>query len=95
MLVQITGSTNTTPPFDIFLCDSLNVSCFYISGLTDLNPVVIFDTEDYFPKENYLFLKIIDKNGCVYLNDLDCLIAKAFQDTIYFNFMDNVGYYFQ
>jgi hypothetical protein len=95
MIVQITGSTNTLPPFDVFLCDSTNTSCFYVSGLTDLNPVVTFNTTDYFPTENFLYLRIVDTKGCIYTTELDCLIGKAFQDGIYFDFMDGVGYYFQ
>lgn len=72
MIVQVTGSTNTLPPFDVFLCDATNTSCFYISGLTELNPIVIINTENYFPAEDYLLLKIIDTNGCINTTTLDC-----------------------
>lgn len=95
MLVQVTGSTSALPPFDVFLCDATNTSCFYISGLTDLSPIVTFNTNDYFPGENYLYLRIVDTNGCIFSGELDCLIGKVFQDGYYFDFMDGVGYYFQ
>lgn len=95
MIVQVTGSTNTLPPFDVFLCDASNTSCFYVSGLTSLNPVVIFNTTDYFPNENFLYLRIIDTNGCVFSSELDCLKGKMFQDSFFFDFMDGVEYYFE
>jgi len=72
MLVQVTGSTSSLPPFDVFICNSANTSCFYVSGLTYLSPVVSFNTSNYFPSEDYLYLKIIDTNGCVDLTLLDC-----------------------
>lgn len=72
MLVQITGSTSAQTPFDVFLCDPTNTSCFYVSGLTNLTPIVSFETQNYFPNEDYLYLKIIDTNGCTDLTILDC-----------------------
>lgn len=95
MLVQITGSTSAQTPFDVFLCDPSNTSCFYVSGLTNLNPIVIFQTTDYFPGENFLYLRIVDSNGCVFSSELNCLIGKMFQDSFYFDFMDGLEYYFQ
>ena len=95
MIVQITGSTSGQSPFDVFLCDSTNTSCFYVSGLTYLTPVVIFDTNNYFPNENVLYLKVIDSLGCTFIEKLDCGEGKMYQDGIYVKFMDGVGYYFQ
>lgn len=95
MVVQITGSTIAQSPFDVFLCDATNTSCFYVSGLTYLTPVVIFDTNNYFPNENVLYLKIIDTYGCEFTEQLNCGEGKMFQDSIYFKFMDGGGYYFQ
>lgn len=95
MIVQLTGFTSSLPPFDVFLCDATNTSCFYVSGLTSLNPTVTINTNNYFPNENILYLRIVDLNGCVYSDKLDCGYGKMYQDTIYFKFMDDVGYYFQ
>lgn len=75
MTIQVTGFTNSLPPFDVYLCDPTNVECFYISGLTTLNPIVYIDTKKYFPNENFLYLKIIDTNGCTNSTVLDCTLA--------------------
>ncbi len=95
MIVQITGDTGGLEPYDIFLCDPTNTGCFYISGLTYIPATVEFNTQYYFPNETFLYLKIVDTNGCVYLTPLNCNPQKAFQDTIYFNFMDGTNYIFQ
>lgn len=72
MQVQITGSTSAQTPFDVFICNSATTSCFFVSGLTTLSPIVVFNTKNYFPNEEYLYLKIIDTNGCIDLTLLDC-----------------------
>ena len=95
MNVEITGVTSGQPPYDIFICDSTNTSCFFVSGSTFIPPNIIFDTDDFFPNENYLYLRIVDTNGCVYSTVINCEGQKAFQNDIYFNFMDGVGYIFQ
>lgn len=95
MIINITGETGTLEPLDIFLCDPTNTGCFYISGLTTIPGTVIINTQNYFPNESFLYLKIIDTNGCIYLTEIDCGIQKAFQDEIFFNFMNGVGYIFQ
>ena len=95
MVIQITGDTGGFEPYDIFLCDPTNVACFYISGLTSIPATVEINTESYFPNETFLYLKIVDTNGCIYSTIIDCLGQKSFQDDIYFNFMDGFGYIFQ
>jgi hypothetical protein len=95
MVIQITGDTGGFEPYDIFLCDPTNVACFYISGLTSIPATVVINTESYFPNETFLYLRIVDTNGCIYSTIIDCLGQKSFQDDIYFNFMDGVGYIFQ
>jgi len=95
MIIQITGDTGGTEPYDIFLCDPTNVSCFYISGLTQIPGTVYINTSLYFPNEPILFIRIVDNAGCVYQSMVDCEGQKAFQDEIYFNFMDGVKFYFQ
>jgi hypothetical protein len=95
MVIQITGDTGGFEPYDIFLCDPTNVACFYISGLTSIPATVEINTESYFPNETFLYLRIVDTNGCIYSTIIDCLGQKSFQDDIYFNFMDGFGYIFQ
>ena len=95
MIIEITGVTSGQAPYDIFICDSTNTSCFFVSGSTFIPPSVIFDSDDFFPNENYLYLRIVDTNGCVYSTVIVCAGQKAFQDDIYFNFMDGFGYIFQ
>lgn len=95
MIIQITGDTGGVEPYDIFLCDPTNTSCFYVSGLTSIPATVEINTDNYFPNETVLYIRIIDINGCLYSKEIDCEGQKAFQDLIFFNFMDGVGYYFQ
>jgi hypothetical protein len=95
MIVNITGDTGGLEPYDIFLCDPTNTGCFYVSGLTNIPATVVINTENYFPNENFLYLRIVDTNGCVYSTVIDCAGQKAYQDDIYFNFMDGFGYIFQ
>lgn len=94
MIVEITGTTGGLSPYDIFLCNPTNVNCFYISGITSIPATVIIDTENYFPNEGALYIKIVDANGCIYLANIICS-GKAFQDIRYFIFMDNIPYFFQ
>lgn len=95
MLIEITGVTSGQSPYDVFLCNPDLTSCFYISGNTIIPPSVIIDTQNYFPNEFLLNLKIIDTNGCTFIKTIDCPDGKAFQDDILFIFMDDIRYYFQ
>lgn len=95
MIIQITGDTGGVEPYDVFLCDPTNTGCFYISGLTSIPGTIEIDSQYYFPNEYFLYLKIVDTIGCVKLYPLDCGPYKAFQDEIYFDFMDGVSYLFQ
>ena len=94
MNVEITGVTSGQPPYDIFICDSTNTSCFFVSGSTFIPPSVIFDTDDFFPNEQHLHVRLIDTNGCVHNNSLVCN-QKIYQDANYFIFMDGNNYLFQ
>ena len=94
MNVEITGVTSGQPPYDIFICDSTNASCFFVSGNTFIPPSVIFDTDDFFPYEQHLHIRLIDTNGCVYDNILVCN-QKIYQDSFPFIFMDGNNYLFQ
>lgn len=95
MIVQITGVTSGQAPYDVFICDTTNTSCFFVSGNTTFSPVVSLDTENYFPNIDILFLRIIDSNGCVFNQIVDCGAYKLFQDDNIFLFMDDAEYLFQ
>ena len=66
MTIEITGTTGGQSPYDIFLCNTGGTSCFYISGNTNIPPSIIIDSDNYFPNEDSLLLRIIDTNGCVF-----------------------------
>lgn len=94
MIVEISGVTSGQAPYDVYICDFTNTSCFYVSGTTYIPPSVIFNTENYFPFEQTLIIKIIDTNGCEHTQSLVCG-QKIFQDAILFTFMDGNNYIFQ
>jgi hypothetical protein len=95
MIIQVTGTTGGQEPYDIFLCDSSNSNCFFISGNTYLPPNINIDTDIYFPNQNLLYLKIVDTNGCIVSYLINCSEQKMFQDFILFDFMDGNHYIFQ
>ena len=94
MILQITGTTSGTSPYDIFLCDENNTSCFYISGLTNIPPDVYILTDNYFPGENVVFVKLIDLNGCIHEQKIVCG-EQLFLDGFGFIFMDDNYFTFQ
>ena len=73
MIIDITGVTSGTSPYDIFLCDWTLTSCFYISGVTNIPPNVYIDSDNYFPNLELLQLKIIDGIGCVFVEPQPCI----------------------
>jgi hypothetical protein len=94
MIIEITGVTSGQSPYDVYLCDITNTSCFYVSGNTLIPPSVIINTDDYFPYENAVYLKIIDSSGCIFNDQIICG-QKIYQDANYFIFMDGNNYLFQ
>lgn len=72
MVIEITGTTGGQSPYDVFLCNTGGTSCFYVSGNTNIPPSIIIDTENYFPTEETLLLRLIDTNGCVFDEIQDC-----------------------
>jgi len=76
MIINITGDTGGVEPYDVFLCEQTNYSCFYISGLTSIPGTVEINSQYYFPNEYLLYLKIVDTIGCVKLFPLDCGQSK-------------------
>jgi hypothetical protein len=72
MIIEITGVTSGQSPYDIFLCSTGGTSCFFISGNTFIPPNIVIDSEDYFPGEQTLLVRLIDTNGCVHEKIEDC-----------------------
>ena len=73
MIIEITGVTSGTSPYDIYLCNWDLTSCFYISGVTNIPPNVYIDSDNYFPNLELLQLKIIDGIGCVFVDPQPCI----------------------
>ena len=72
MIIEITGVTSGQSPYDVFLCNTGNTSCFFVSGTTFIPPVVIINAQKYFPNENTLLVKLIDTNGCIHQEVFNC-----------------------
>lgn len=94
MLITVTGSTSGTSPYNIYICDATNTSCFYVSGVTSIPPSVIIDSDNYFPNEDSLHLKIIDGSMCEKSFDINC-IGYLYQNNVVVIFMDGNDYLFQ
>ena len=94
MIIEITGVTSGTSPYDIFICDQTNTSCFYVSGSTTIPPNVYIYADNYFPNEQNLWVKLIDTDGCIKEYNLVCG-QKLFQDDFGFIFMDDNYFMFQ
>jgi hypothetical protein len=72
MLIQITGTTGSQPPYDVFLCNTGGTSCFFISGNTYIPPIIEINSENYFPNEEKLLIRTIDANGCIFEEIQNC-----------------------
>jgi hypothetical protein len=77
MIIEITGVTSGQSPYDIFLCNTGGTSCFFVSGNTFIPPNIFIDTEDYFPGEETLLLRLIDTNGCVHDEIQNCFTGST------------------
>jgi hypothetical protein len=77
MIIDITGVTSGTSPYDIFLCDWTLTSCFYVSGVTSIPPTVHIDSDNYFPNLELLQIKIIDGAGCVFTEPQPCPVTPT------------------
>ena len=58
---DITGST----PYQVFICQTGNTGCFFVSEITDNDLRYVFDIPaSYNNSDSYLF-KVIDNFGCI------------------------------
>jgi len=77
MIIDITGVTSGTSPYDIYLCDWTLTSCFYVSGVTSIPPTIHIDSDNYFPNLDLLQIKIIDGAGCVFIEPQPCTVIPT------------------
>jgi hypothetical protein len=77
MIIEITGVTSGTSPYDIFLCNWDLTSCFYVSGVTAIPPNVYINSDNYFPNLELLQIKIIDGTGCVFVDPQPCTVTPT------------------
>ena len=94
MLIEITGVTSGTSPYNIYVCDSNNTACFFVTGVTSFSPSLVIDTDSFFPNLQAVYLKIIDGTLCEKLFLLECG-GYIFQDGDLYLFMDGNQYTFQ
>ena len=73
MIIDITGVTSGSSPYLIYLCDWDLSSCFFITGVTTIPPIVQIDSNYYFPGLQLLKVKIFDRKGCFEIIDVPCL----------------------
>jgi len=58
---DITGST----PYQVFICQTGNTGCFFVSEITDNDLPYVFDIPAPYNNSNSYLLKIIDNFGCI------------------------------
>ena len=73
MIIDVTGVTSGSSPYLIYLCDWNLNSCFFITGVTSIPPIVQIDSNYYFPGLQLLKVKIFDNDGCFEIIDAPCL----------------------
>ena len=64
--VNINGITGGTEPYDVYVCQPNNTSCFYISTImdSDLNPYEFDIPAPYYNSQAYL-IKLVDSKDCI------------------------------
>jgi hypothetical protein len=73
MIIDVTGVTSGSSPYLIYLCDWDLSSCFFITGVTTIPPIVQIDSNYYFPGLQLLKVKIFDNDGCFEIIEVPCL----------------------
>ena len=73
MIIDVTGVTSGSSPYLIYLCDWDLSSCFFITGVTSIPPIVQIDSNYYFPGLQLLKVKIFDNDGCFEIIEAPCL----------------------
>jgi len=73
MIIDVTGVTSGSSPYLIYLCDWDLSSCFFITGVTTIPPIVQIDSNYYFPGLQLLKVKIFDNDGCFEIIEAPCI----------------------
>lgn len=87
MIIEITGVTSGTSPYNVYVCDTNNTFCFFVATVASFTPTLTINTENYFPNSPAVYLKILDGTLCEKLYLLECGVY-LFQDGSVFIFMD-------
>jgi hypothetical protein len=64
--VNINGITGGTEPYDVYVCQPNNTSCFYINTImdSDLNPYE-FDIPAPYDNSPAYLIKLVDSKDCI------------------------------
>ncbi len=68
--VVISAITGTSP-YDIYICDTGNTTCVYVTGITSGDLSYSFNIPTLFESVPTLSLKIVDSDGCVVINNFN------------------------
>jgi hypothetical protein len=63
---NISGAT----PFNVYLCDSLNVTCIYIDTIPSTSLPYDFEVPTIMSSQTSFNLKVVDNNGCTSISNI-------------------------
>jgi hypothetical protein len=63
--VYINGLTGGTQPYDIYVCQPNNTSCFYIRTINDSDLPYEFDIPQPYDNSAAYLIKLIDNKNCI------------------------------
>ena len=66
LINNISGAT----PFNVYLCDQVNVTCVYIDTIPSLSLPYNFQVPSIMENQPSYNLKVVDNNGCVSISNI-------------------------
>jgi hypothetical protein len=63
--VYINGITGGTEPYDVYVCQPNNTSCFYMNTINDSDFPYEFDIPQPYDGSAAYLIKIIDNKNCI------------------------------
>ncbi len=63
--VNISGVTGGVEPYDVYVCQPNNTSCFYISTISDDQLPYEFDIPSPYDSSPAYLIKLVDTNECI------------------------------
>lgn len=63
--VYIYGQTGGTEPYDVYVCQSDNSSCFYISTINDSQIPYEFNIPYPYDNSSTYLIKMVDARSCI------------------------------